>query len=165
MVGTGNDWGTTYLINATLTGGVTNYLHVIAENEGGPDAFIGSFHLEDNLFKFANGTAFLVTDLVNWTAAVGAGTFAGDGWFAPGDTPISLGLNGVAPWGSHSLIDIGADAQWIWRSPDTQGNGDLEFFSTAITPVAAQTPLPGALPLFAAGMGGLGLLARRKRRT
>jgi len=48
--------------------------------------------------------------------------------------------------------------------------GNLELLSlngdTTFTATISQTPLPAALPLFAAGLGGLGLLGwRRKRKT
>ena len=39
-------------------------------------------------------------------------------------------------------------------------------FSDGINPIAPPTPLPGAFPLFATGVGALGLLGwRRKRRV
>jgi len=54
----------------------------------------------------------------------------------------------------------------IFSSPDDPNNGggtgmfdNLSFNSTA--PV----PLPGALPLFASGLAGLGWLSRRKRKS
>jgi hypothetical protein len=36
--------------------------------------------------------------------------------------------------------------------------------NTVFTTVEAPTPLPAALPLFAAGLGGLGLLGWRRKR-
>jgi len=159
----GNDWTITNTLSQSLTAGVTNYLHIVALNQGGPDGFIGSFSLSDSLFKFANGTQSLVTDVADWTSSTGAGTFATPTWSAPGSAPISLGVNGVAPWGAQSSID--ALAAWIWRSPDTQNHGDLAFFSTAITTNVAATPIPASLPLFASALGGLGFMARRKRRA
>ena len=59
----GNDWTITNTLSQSLTAGVTNYLHIVALNQGGPDGFIGSFSLSDSLFKFANGTQSLVTDV------------------------------------------------------------------------------------------------------
>jgi hypothetical protein len=37
-------------------------------------------------------------------------------------------------------------------------------FDVALAPVVGETPLPGTLPLFASGLGALGLLAGRKRK-
>ena len=123
--------------------------------------FVGSFGLSDSLFHFANGTQNLGTDLTHWTSSAGGGTFASPTWSTPGSTPVSFGANGDVgtTWGTRPGIDLAA--LFIWQSPDST----LAFFSTAITPVVAATPIPGALPLFAAGLGGLGLLARRKRRA
>ena len=45
------------------------------------------------------------------------------------------------------------------------GNGiDLLVYAGNSVPVAGTTPLPAALPLFASGLGALGLLARRRKR-
>jgi len=83
----------------------------------------------------------------------------GGAWFAPTGTPVDIGPNGAGPWGNFPLM---SGARFIWAATDPTQS----FFSTAITPVvAAQTPIPGALPLFAAALGGLGLLARRKHRA
>jgi hypothetical protein len=39
-----------------------------------------------------------------------------------------------------------------------------DLVSKAIDPVAATTPLPAALPLFASGLGALGLFGWRRKR-
>jgi hypothetical protein len=44
------------------------------------------------------------------------------------------------------------------------GTTTVTNFSTQTTVTAAATPLPAALPLFATGIGGLGLLGWRKMR-
>jgi len=154
LITSGTNWPTTVSFGGQgLTAGVTNYLHIVATDQGKPDMFIGSFSLSDGLFKFANGTQNLLTNVADWRSDTG-----GVPWFAPTGTPVDLGPNGTGPWGTFPLM-TGAD--FIWAS----GDPTQSFFSTAITPVAAQTPIPGSLPLFAAGLGGLGLLARRKRRV
>ena len=157
-IGSGADWTTTYSLTSTiLTSGVTNYLHIDATNSGGPDGFIGDFALSDANFQFGNGSQSILTDTGFWTASAGSGT-----WFAPSGTPQSYGTNGVSPWGTKS--GISASAEWIWSNPD---NGTEAFLSIPInyvgSPLSA-TPIPAALPLFASGLGGLGLLGWRRKR-
>jgi len=151
VIGSGNFWPTTSTLSQALTAGVTNYLHIIATDQGPPDMFIGSFSLSDNLFHFVNGTQSLLTNTTDWRSDPSGGT-----WFAPTGTPLNLGPNGTGPWGTFAAM-TGAD--FIWANPNTS----QAFFSTAIAPVVAATPIPAAFPLFAAALGGLGLLARRKR--
>jgi hypothetical protein len=43
-------------------------------------------------------------------------------------------------------------------------NGNFFNDSTALTLEISSTPLPAALPLFASGLGAIGLLARRRKR-
>ncbi len=42
--------------------------------------------------------------------------------------------------------------------------GDTTFKGVAFAPVDSETPLPAALPLFATGLGGLGLLGWRRKK-
>jgi hypothetical protein len=49
---------------------------------------------------------------------------------------------------------------YYWDS----NNGDNTQFVTAITATVATTPLPAALPLFATGLGAIGVLGWRRRR-
>jgi hypothetical protein len=44
----------------------------------------------------------------------------------------------------------------------TNTQGTLNFATLTVSPVSA-VPLPAALPLFAAGLGGLGIIARRRK--
>jgi hypothetical protein len=153
LITSGNNWPTTVSFSGQgLTSGVTNYLHIVATDQGKPDMFIGSFSLSDSLFKFANGTQSLVTNATNWRSDTGGGA-----WFAPTGTPVDIGPNGTSPWGSFALM---AGADFIWAA----GDPTQSFFSTTITSVAA-TPIPAALPFFLSALGGLGLLAHKKRRA
>jgi len=55
LITSGNSWPTTVSFSGqALTAGVTNYLHIVATDQGKPDMFIGSFSLSDSLFHFAN---------------------------------------------------------------------------------------------------------------
>jgi hypothetical protein len=68
------------------------------------------------------------------------------------DVPfITVGINGWA-YGTGSAV---------WYSQDSFGDTLTGSGSATIT---SETPLPGALPLFASGLGALGMLAKRKKR-
>jgi len=74
------------------------------------------------------------------TPYVGAGCYSG-GW-------SSTGSNGVDAQASYDYVDAACF------------NSDCNYISSP----AFNTPLPAALPLFAIGLGGLGLLAWRRKR-
>ena len=153
QIDTGNDWTTTYSFSGQgLSGGVTNYLHVIAGNGGGPEMYVGDFTLSDTGFHFANGTQHIATDTTNWRASGAAAS-----WFAPTGTPQSFD---PSTWGTRPNIDAGA--LFIWSNPT--GVNDEAFFSTTITAAAVThgVPEPGTLSILALGLLGFGALRRRK---
>jgi hypothetical protein len=160
LIASGNDWRQAYSLTAPLTTG-TYYLHVIGYNDGGvassgnPDAFIGTFHLSDATYRFANGTQDLSTDLVNWKASESAPS----SWFAPAGTPVSYGTKaGTNIWSANGGTGAGIDgaAQWIWSSPDATGQA---FFSTTISAV----PEPSTWAMMILGFMGVGFMAWRRQ--
>jgi hypothetical protein len=104
LVSQGNDWGTTFTFsNFALSTGQTYYLHIEAINYGGPGAVIGEFNLSDASFRFANLTQTLVTDTVNWAATYNNSNSdpnTQQPWVTATGGVVSLGSNGVGPWGS-----------------------------------------------------------------
>jgi hypothetical protein len=174
--GPAGQWSTstTYTVNLTAP---AYYLHVVGSNYtpenglwpdpgtpngsgGNPDAFIGHFSIAGTNYIFGNGTASLDTDTTNWT---GAPALDNSSWTASLVPAQSLGTNGVGPWGT--VAGIPGTAEWIWSSPDNTLYADLSTLITSTTSGPGQTPLPGALPLFASGLGAFGLLRWRKRRA
>ena len=168
LVVSGNSWPDSFSLASSLTPGVTNYLQIEAINYGGPGGFIGSFSLNNNQFQFANGGQTLSTDTTNWLAIYNNSNSdpnAQQAWV----TPTVLPELETYPWGTPSPIS--PSAQWIWASGASGSDGcqlnggggnctvDL---STAISSTA--TPLPAGLPLFASGLGVLGLLMRGRKR-
>jgi hypothetical protein len=159
-IATGNDWRQAYALSTPLTAG-TYYLHIIGYNDGGPatggnpDGFIGSFHLSDAGYRFANGTQNLSTDIMNWRASESAPSV----WFAPGGWPVSYGTKaGSNIWSANGGTGAGIDAaaQWIWSSPDATGQA---FFSTTITAV----PEPSTWAMMILGFMGIAFTAWRRK--
>ena len=102
LIAQGNNWTTTYsLPPISLTPG-TYYLLIEVTNYGGPGGLIGDFTV---------GGRHLVTDTTNWFATGNSGSALPRLWIPATGRAISLGLNGVAPWGRHS--GISSSAQWI----------------------------------------------------
>jgi hypothetical protein len=148
LIGSGNDWQTTYSLSYTLTPGNTYYIHVIGIDWGSREGFLGEFSLSDTLFKFQNDTQTLLTNTTDWRVN---NTGFGDTYF----TPITYGQNGVSPWGVRP--GISSSAYWIW---DTDAS-DTVYFSTTITPSTAAVPEPSTLLLLGSGLIGLAGLRKR----
>jgi hypothetical protein len=82
-----------------------------------------------------------------------------------GVADLVIGINGlpvIPPSGESAAGDI-----WFSLATDSfteTGSGTATFTPFTPTSNGANTPLPAALPLFASGLGVVGLLARRRKR-
>lgn len=161
--GTTYDWASAENIGnwgISLTPNTTNYLHIVAWDDGSTIAgILGDLTLNNSSFIFANGNTSLLTNTTDWTVrkdsfATSPIAIVNAGGFINSDTD--------SPWYAylHSPIDnIGGDAQWLWTNEG--GNKDLgttRYFSTAINTV----PEPISTALFL--LGGATLAVRRIRR-
>ena len=152
----GTDWPAIYTFPATaLTPGVTNYLHVLARDQGEIFMFEGSFSLSDSNFHFANGTQSLLTNTINWSSDLYSGT-----WSAPSGTPVSYCTNPFCctPWGNGNMT---VGAQYIW----TSGGGSFSAaeFSTPIFASLSDVPEPATWAMTIVGFAGLGYMAYRRK--
>jgi len=154
---TGNNWpvDVTFGPQALVPG--TNYwLQVVAQNTGGPGAFIGQFSLT-GAFHFANTTQSLLTNTTEWSLQ--SGSFAG--------SPLAIadeGSNGSGPWGTFG--NISPSARFIW---DGTNNCDVctIYFSAPIvaqriTPPGTTVPEPSTWLLLATGVLALSIVRRRR---
>jgi hypothetical protein len=152
LIGSGNDWGTTFSFSPTLADGSSYYLHVAGNNSGGPGAFIGDFSLS-GAFKFTNGTQSLLSNTTDWSVSP---TGFGSGYV----TPTDYGANGVVPWGTRS--GISSSAHWIWVA---NSQAAVAYFSTPIIATASSAPEPATLAATFVGLGlTAGVVAIRRRR-
>ena len=72
--------------------------------------------------------------------------------------------NGFADWtlGTISLAGLASTATVLFHAVwNNASDGGESFFLVSATP--SQIPIPGALPLFATGLAGLGLLRWRRK--
>ena len=126
-------------------------------NQGGPIGFELTWTMPGPINAFGG-------DFRDLNGAVGltvTGNFDGGG-----DQTISIG-QALGSSGFFGLVGSSSFSTMVWRSNDgcltcvfSGENYTLDNFSFHSTP----TPLPAALPLFATGLGALGLMGWRRKR-
>jgi hypothetical protein len=83
-------------------------------------------------------------------------------------SPFPPGFTDLQSWTRDSTdpsLHIGIDPDWLRIGQDIVGGNPFPTFNAAFSlDGVATTPLPGALSLFATGLGTLGLLAWRRKR-
>jgi hypothetical protein len=176
-----------YNFNLNTSDSSSYYIHVIGTNynsangrwgspgtlNGGgdnPDAFLGQFSIggTDGYVFAANATASLLTNS-NPGQWRGIDALNDTSWTLPTNGVQDFGTNGGSNiWSAvHGVVTpISTSAYWIWSLPDNGGYAD---FSTKIMLASSDvvpptTPVPAALPLFATGLGALGLMGWRRKR-
>ncbi|MGZ8171748.1 MULTISPECIES: VCBS domain-containing protein [Methylobacter] len=149
LLATGSNWAAAYNFAAQLTHGVSNYVHIVAHNVGGPGGLLGQFSLSDAQFAFANSSTVEYTNATDWKVSLSGfgGTYS---------TPVNEGVNGVGPWGYISPIS--GSSNWIWNY-NSIGSGDFnnEYFSMKINPIVFPAGVAGEDIQLAINDASLGL--------
>jgi len=78
---------------------------------------------------------------------------------APG-TPFPPGVTDLQAWARDEFLD----PDWLRIGTDIVGGTPAPTFNLAFSLEGDPTPLPSALPLFASGLGALGLLGWRRKK-
>lgn len=133
----------------TLTTGVTNYLHLLIGNGGGPAGVVGEFTLSDTNFKFANGTqSYLTSDTLKFST-----TGYGIDYF----TPETFGP--ISNFGEYGFSDP-LNTYFVGVS----NGGPVYYASIEIFSNAAPVPEADSYAMLLAGLGLLGLAGFARRR-
>lgn len=142
-------------ITGSLTPSVTNYLHVLAQNNpGGSGAFAGEFSLSDEGFQFANGTQFLSSKPSTLQAS---NTGFGADYFTPSNYGTVSSHNSSV---FTALFNQPNSTEILWGKTDSD---TTVYFSVAVFAAALLEPETYALML--AGLGLVGAFARRRQST
>jgi hypothetical protein len=75
-------------------------------------------------------------------------------------TPFPPGVTDLQAWARDEFLD----PDWLRIGTDIVGGTPAPTFNLAFSLEGDPTPLPGALPLFASGLGALGLLGWRRKK-
>ncbi len=122
LAGQGKGWSSVHTLNTALVPGLTNYLHVKCVDTAGPvAAFMAELVLNDESFRFADGSRRLLTSEGSWRVYT-------DRFGGVEGSVTTVCRNGEGSWSTRFGIDL--DAKWIWTARGTDRGA--RFFSTPI---------------------------------
>jgi hypothetical protein len=153
LVGKDTDWYKAESYQFSLEPGVTNYLHVKADDWGVISGFLGGYQLSNSDFHFANGTQALTTNTTDWNVSR-------TGFGSNYETPTSAGNNGVGPWGTFSMIP--SNAAWIWTNHGNDIN-TTRYFSTPIFSNSSIAEVPEPMTISFLALAGMTAWSRRRK--
>ena len=147
ITGTLSGTATLFSVSPWTTGNLASFLGISASPNNGIGAYLPSTQALD-----PGATGFFV-----YQANLGTTTLQGPS--NPNVNPL-LNISSDLPLASYivGFLNEGTDAAPNWIATANSG----AIFETRSPPLA--TPLPAALPLFATGLGALGLLGWRRKR-
>jgi|GEM_PF-3091047 len=122
LAGQGRGWSSVHTLHAPLVPGITNYLHVKCVDTAGPvAAFMADILLNDESFRFADGSRHLVTGEGAWRVCT-------DGFGGTEGQVTTVCKNGEGSWSTRFGIDL--EANWIWTGRGVDRGA--RFFSTPV---------------------------------
>ncbi len=123
LLGSNGNWPEVTSYTANLIPGQTYYLHIKAEDVGGPEMFIGDFSVTGS-FQFVNGQQTLTTNAANWTLSQTA-------FGINPETPRDLGVTNFSPiWGTTP--GISSNARYIWKQDWNTSGSEIVYFTTPV---------------------------------
>ena len=145
--GGGSDWGVAQTYTFNLNPG--DYIYVGVTNWGGPRGFLGTF---------TTPIGVIATNTTDWVAKDSLNGIDLAGYYPPAEMFQSTGWSSTYSSNQYAWgTSVGnANAQWIWGA-----NSDRILLRTA-SPVAA-VPEPETYAMMLAGLGLLGVAARRRK--
>ncbi len=159
-------------IHPTLTAGINPPEAVVNLNSGTSDLYTGTFSGPPGGVLgpgFGPGTGIPGPLFEPATSATGnlvsfSLTFKSVHVFEGYVSDASLGTS-TDTWDNATFTSLGLTPgtyEWTWASANGSTDADQSFTIDIVAPTT--TPLPATLPLFASGLGALGLLGWRRKR-
>ena len=166
LIGSGNNWPSSFPVTSASLSPGTYYLQVEAINYGGPGGLSGVFNLSGS-GQFLNGTQTLTTDPANLAYWLGgyndsSGAVAPQAWVTPTG---AVHQDTDYPWGN-----IVGTSNWLWSSDSLSNPGGIpcdtctvDFSAQFTVTGSTAVPEPLTLTLFGAGFAGIVTMRRRKK--
>jgi hypothetical protein len=155
LQGQGNSWPTAYSFSFDVNPG--DYLYVVAQDQGGPQGWQGYFSTPlGALYSNKASWDYIIAPTTDISAAGVMASIAGGSWAASqAEAPYNAG-----PWGS---VVGNVNATWMWHDNFDPSASDRTYAIFRTVDAVAVVPEPASYAMLLAGVGLLGVAARRRR--
>jgi hypothetical protein len=125
------DYVAVVLSPISLVPGVTNYIHIVAQDVGIIAGLLGEFYLNTPSFRFLNGQNYIVSCSNGWFVSR---TGFGENYEAPAEINANRQELFVSGTNWPEIPSLSRDAIWIWTGNQYDVNV-IRYFSLPIVPV------------------------------